>query len=278
MPSSEPVATLKTATQPDLAPLAALSASASSSLDRIEAQLGSLEAVGTPLTDGNLGEGAAALALVAESAAELQAAYAFIDQLAESVAAAGLLVEATERRLEVLERGEKLPESIASLPPPMFTNHQFTRQIRRRERAAPPDLPELTLLPPSQAASALANAANTSCSGAGAGGAGSSSSPASASAPVRESLAAAAARDREELARDMAELQIQVSAAAAKASAQVSAAADTASARVSAAADTARAAADTARSLLNSSSLSDALNSSTLSSGLKSWWSGGGKT
>ena len=158
MPSSEPVATLKTATQPDLAPLAALSASASSSLDRIEAQLGSLEAVGTPLTDGNLGEGAAALALVAESAAELQAAYAFIDQLAESVAAAGLLVEATERRLEVLERGEKLPESIASLPPPMFTNHQFTRQIRRRERAAPPDLPELTLLPPSQAASAFANA------------------------------------------------------------------------------------------------------------------------
>ena len=91
------------------------------------------------------------------------AAFAFADQLEESVAAAGLLVEATERRLEVFERGETLPESLAQLPPAMFTTHQFTRQVRRREKAAQPDLPELALPPPSRAEErAKASASSTS--------------------------------------------------------------------------------------------------------------------
>lgn len=117
---------------------------------QVQAASQSLESIESQLKSGALDEGAAALKLVADSAAELKACYAFIDQLEESVNSAGLLVEATERRLEVLERGERLPASLVSLPPPMFTNHQFTRQIRRRERTAPPDLPELSLLPRSR--------------------------------------------------------------------------------------------------------------------------------
>ena len=106
---------------------------------------------------------AIALDAVNEAAGELRAAFAFVDQLEESVAAAGLLVEATERRLEVFERGETLPESLAQLPPAMFTTHQFTRQVRRREKAAQPDLPELALLPPSRAEErAKASASSTS--------------------------------------------------------------------------------------------------------------------
>jgi hypothetical protein len=106
--------------------------------------------------------------LVTDAASELRAAYAFIDELEASVAAAGLLVEATERRLEALERNEPLPDSLATLPPAMFTNRQFTRQVRRGERIAPPDLPELTLLPPSRhATSTAASGRLTSASPAG---------------------------------------------------------------------------------------------------------------
>jgi hypothetical protein len=137
---------------------------------QVQAASQSLESIEQQLRSGALDEGAAALKLVADSAAELKACYAFIDQLEESVNSAGLLVEATERRLEVLERGERLPASLASLPPPMFTNHQFTRQIRRRERTAPPDLPELSLLPRSRSASSpMAWASRESLSRGGSG-------------------------------------------------------------------------------------------------------------
>ena len=93
----------------------------------------------------------ASLQRILSAASELQAAFEFIDTLEHSVNAAGDLVEATERRLNVLERGEALPESIAQLPPPMFAATQFARQLRRREKAPPLDLPELVVLPPSQA-------------------------------------------------------------------------------------------------------------------------------
>ena len=88
---------------------------------QVQSAMQSLERVEQQLRSGTLDEGAAALKLVTYSAAELKACYAFIDQLEQSVHSAGLLVEATERRLEVLERGERLPEEIANLPPPMFT-------------------------------------------------------------------------------------------------------------------------------------------------------------
>jgi len=142
MPALEPPAAV-------LEPCATHIAAANAALARLEAELEGAENDGT----------AAALDAVNDAAAELRAAFAFIDQLEESVAAAGLLVEATERRLEVFERGERLPDSLATLPPAMFTNHQFTRQVRRREKAAPPDLPELTLLPPSRAETAEAERA-----------------------------------------------------------------------------------------------------------------------
>ena len=61
-------------------------------------------------------------------------------------------MEATERRLETLERAEQLPPPLAQLPPVQFEAHQFTQQLRRRELTAPPELPELELLPPSRAA------------------------------------------------------------------------------------------------------------------------------
>ena len=130
-----------------LEPCAAHVASATAALHRLEIEL------------DRSGTDAAALDAVTAAAEELRAAFAFVDQLEESVAAAGLLVEATERRLELLERGERLPDSLAQLPPAMFTNHQFTRQVRRREKVAPPDLPELQLLPPSRAQESAAAAA-----------------------------------------------------------------------------------------------------------------------
>ena len=74
----------------DLAPLAAKIASAAASFERVEQGLAS----------GALDEAAAALELVTEAAAELRYAYEFIDSLEESVNSAGLLVEATERRLD----------------------------------------------------------------------------------------------------------------------------------------------------------------------------------
>ena len=109
-----------------------------------------------------------ALRQVNEAAAELQDAFAFIDQIEHSVAAAALLVEATERRLEALERGEQLPESLAQLSPAIFDAHQFSRSIARQERGAPPHLPELSLLPPSRAGIADMNngAARAPASGA----------------------------------------------------------------------------------------------------------------
>lgn len=134
-----------------LEPCAAHVAAANAALQRLEAELDSAESDGT----------AAAMDAVNDATAELRAAFAFIDQLEESVKAAGLLVEATERRLEVFERGERLPDSLATLPPAMFTNHQFTRQVRRREKAPPPDLPELTLLPPTRAETEVAARAAT---------------------------------------------------------------------------------------------------------------------
>lgn len=140
---------------------------------QVQSAMQSLERVEQQLRSGTLDEGAAALKLVTYSAAELKACYAFIDQLEQSVHSAGLLVEATERRLEVLEGGERLPEEIANLPPPMFTNHQFTRQIRRREHVAPPDLPELNLLPRSRSTSATsANLLRVATGGGGVSGMG----------------------------------------------------------------------------------------------------------
>jgi hypothetical protein len=84
------------------------------------------------------------------AAVELREAFAFIDELVSCVEDAALLVEATGRRLDALERGERLPTSLANLPPAQFSAHQFTRQLRRRERGPVPKLPELTALPPSR--------------------------------------------------------------------------------------------------------------------------------
>ena len=162
-----------------LEPCATHVASATAALHRLESEL------------DRSGTDDDALDAVTAAADELRAAFAFVDQLEESVAAAGLLVEATERRLELLERGERLPDSLAQLPPAMFTNHQFTRQVRRREKVVPPDLPELQLLPPSraEAAATAANAADPNAS-----------LPASMSADELQKLAAIKADELKELA------------------------------------------------------------------------------
>ena len=121
----------------DLSPCLAHVAAARASLMQIEDQL-------------DVDDAQEALHKIVSTADELQSVFEFIDALERSVASAGELVEATERRLEVLERGEPLPDSLAQLPPPMFNAHQFTRQLRRREKAAPLDLPELVVLAPSR--------------------------------------------------------------------------------------------------------------------------------
>ena len=123
-----------------LQPCAAHVASASDSLRCLEQRLADRASLDSDV--------AAATTLVVDAATELRAAFAFIDQLEESVASASLLIEATERRLAVYERGERLPESLLSLPPAMLTHHQFLRQLQRRECHPLPDLPELTMLPP----------------------------------------------------------------------------------------------------------------------------------
>ena len=92
-----------------------------------------------------------ALQQVLDAAAELRDAFAFVDELEHRVDEAASLVEATDRRLGAFERGERLPESIAQLPPAQFSVHQFTRQLRRRERGPALELPELSALPPADA-------------------------------------------------------------------------------------------------------------------------------
>eukprot|EP00966_Prymnesium_polylepis_P011404 262799-Prymnesium_polylepis.1 len=89
-----------------------------------------------------------ALQQVLDAAAELREAFAFVDELEHRVDEAASLVEATDRRLGALERGQSLPESIAQLPPAQFSVHQFSRQLRRRERGPDLELPELSALPP----------------------------------------------------------------------------------------------------------------------------------
>ncbi|KAL1515053.1 hypothetical protein AB1Y20_004118 [Prymnesium parvum] len=93
-----------------------------------------------------------ALQQLAAAAGELREAFAFIDSLELRVAEAELLVEATDRRLGVLERGECLPDAIAQLPPAQFSAHLFCRQLRRREVGSRLELPELSALPPAELA------------------------------------------------------------------------------------------------------------------------------
>ena len=107
-------------------------------------------------TSGSVDEESLHQILAATS--QLHAAFRFIDELESGIAAASELIEATERRLEVAERGEALPESLAQLPPPMFTAHQFIRRIRKHEHPAPPELPELKVLPPSRSSAVAAQA------------------------------------------------------------------------------------------------------------------------
>lgn len=89
-----------------------------------------------------------ALQQIEAAAVELQEAFAFIDLLEQKVQEAAMLVEATDRRLSVIERGEQLPESIAHLPPAQFSMHLFMRQLRRKEHGGHLELPELSALPP----------------------------------------------------------------------------------------------------------------------------------
>ena len=126
------------ATYTDLRPCLAHVAVAKASLLHLEEQL----------DDGNAEQ---SLKRILAATAELQSAFEFIDALELGVASAGDLVEATERRLNTLEV-EPLPDSLAQLPPPTFSASQFSRQLRRREKAATLDLPELVLLPPSDSA------------------------------------------------------------------------------------------------------------------------------
>jgi hypothetical protein len=127
------------ATYTDLRPCLAHVAVAKASLLHLEDQL----------DDGDAEQ---SLKRILAATAELQLAFEFIDALELGVASAGDLVEATERRLNTLELGEPLPDSLAQLPPPTFSASQFSRQLRRREKAATLDLPELVLLPPSDSA------------------------------------------------------------------------------------------------------------------------------
>ena len=169
-----------------LQPCAAHVASASDSLRCLEQRLADRASLDSDV--------AAATTLVVDAATELRAAFAFIDQLEESVASASLLIEATERRLAVYERGERLPESLLSLPPAMLTHHQFLRQLQRRECHPLPDLPELTMLPPpstrpsepwpAAAAAAAAAAAVTAASTAAAAATAAATAAASAAGGV----------------------------------------------------------------------------------------------
>ncbi len=114
----------------------ACATSAHASLDALEEQLASL----------NAGEDTANELI--DTTERLEAAFAFVEVLEHNVEAAAALVEATGRRLEALERCERLPAELEQLSPAMFSAHQFVRQVKRRERPAPPELPELSVLPP----------------------------------------------------------------------------------------------------------------------------------
>lgn len=219
-----------------LAPCAAHIAASNAALDRLEMELEEHTDAGT----------ASALEAVNDAATELRAAFAFVDQLEESISAAGLLVEATERRLEVLERGERLPDSLAQLPPALFTNHQFTRQVRRREKPATPDLPELTLLPPSRAE------ASRQHDGASVAGVAGASLPAAMSADELQRLAASKAAELQSKADELQRFAASRLASAREQAPQLLAAAERARSR--------------AKSLFGTSS-------GTWSSGL---WGGGG--
>lgn len=128
-------------------------AAARASLTKLEQELD-----GSPDSD-------AALRQLIAAAADLRTAFAFVDELEEGVARASDLVEATERRLEVFERGETLPDELSRLPPAMFTSHQFIRQIQRKECDTAPELPELVLLPPSRRSTGSAAQAAASVEG-----------------------------------------------------------------------------------------------------------------
>ena len=127
-------------TAEELRPCASHVAAVQSALQRLEQEL---QDDSEDVVEGALGR-------LETATVHLRDAFAFIDALSHGVAAASDLVEATERRLEALERGEALPDSLAQLPPAMFTAHQYVQQIRRREQPPPPELPELILLPPSR--------------------------------------------------------------------------------------------------------------------------------
>ena len=119
-----------------LAPCRAHVAAASASLDELELQLASL------------GGGDEALRHLTDAAATLDAVFSFVDELEHHIEAASAMVEATGRRLEALERNEQLPPELEQLAPAIFSASQFARQIRRRDPMQPPELPELSLLPP----------------------------------------------------------------------------------------------------------------------------------
>ena len=59
--------------------------------------------------------------------------------------------EVTERRLECLERGEKLPEPLRNLPPVQISAQAIVARLRGGEAEEAPELLELTLLPESRA-------------------------------------------------------------------------------------------------------------------------------
>ena len=89
---------------------------------------------------------AAALDELIAATASLRELYALIDVLERNVATAGRVVEAAERRLVALQDGP-LPPALAQLPTVPFSAGQFVRQLRAREVAEAPALPELELLP-----------------------------------------------------------------------------------------------------------------------------------
>ena len=121
-----------------LGPCAAHVASAHESLRRLEEEL-----------EANADEPEAVLRQLLTATLQLRDAFEVIDALSDGVSHAAALVEATERRLQVLERGDSLPPTLANLPPAIFSASQFARQVRRREPPELPQLPELSMLPPS---------------------------------------------------------------------------------------------------------------------------------
>jgi len=82
---------------------------------------------------------------------QLADAFAFVDALEESMRVALTLAEVTERRLECLERGEKLPEPLRNLPPVQISAQSIVARLRGGEAEEAPELLELTLLPESRA-------------------------------------------------------------------------------------------------------------------------------